>query len=200
MKRCPLALLIVSAAVAMAQPMLPPAKEAPAAAPAPAKPRAISPAVAELLKASLPKIAPVKPAAKKPESAAPELRETDQPQNEIVRLPNFVVRESKPPVFREQDIYTRQALARRLAQRYYSEGYLAFSKLVGYTPLSYVLPSAEASAMAQFRDEERLRQKHEFEDLTNMITDPAAGAKAKEVGRDTFLHWGDMGWQGGRPK
>ena len=53
---------------------------------------------------------------------------------------------------------------------------------------------------ALFYDEERLRQKKEFEDLANLVMrfDPVAGAKVKDATRDTFMRWQDFGWQGGR--
>lgn len=173
--------------------------------PAPASPvpeRAISSTTADKLAAARPKLPPlVQPAAPRPAAETPDLRETDKPANGIVRLPSYIVREktTKPPVFREQDIYTRQAFARRLAKRYYSEGYLAFSKLVGYTPLVYIFGSAEGNALAQFRDEEQLRNKIEFTDYSNMLmtSDPATGAKFKNEVRETFMHWSEMGWSSG---
>lgn len=190
MKRCPLALLFASTAVAVAQPLLPPATPAPVAAPGPAQPRAVSSGTADLLKAALPKSAFVKPPEKKSDAAAPDLRDTDKPRNDIVRLPNYVVREPKPPVFREQDIYTPQAFARRLAKRYYSEGYLAFDRLFHFIPFSsLVLDSAEGYAMAKFQEEERLRVMAELAGLM-------PGEKVKEI----FMRPSDFGWQGGKPK
>ncbi len=170
------------------------ALSAPAAPPAPS---AISAGTAAKLAAARPRLPPlVQPAAPKPAAETPDLREADKPANGIVRLPKYVVRETKPPVFREQDIYTPSALSRRLAKRYYSEGYLAFSKLIGYTPLAFIFPSAEASAMARFEEEERLRNKAEFTDYVNWLktSSPEAGAKLKGDVQQTFMHWSEMGW------
>ena len=204
MKRRPLALLFVSAVAAAAQPASPPATEAPTTplAAVPARARTVSPAMADLLKAALPKLAPVKPAEKTPAAESPDLREIDKPRNAIVRLPKYVVREPKPPVFTDRELYGAKAFGERLARRYYPDWYLAFNRLAQFTPLALYLPSAGASALARFEDEERLRKKAEFEGLANliMLSDPKAGAKAKEVTRDTFMRWTDFGWQGGEPK
>ena len=191
----PLLLLLALGAMRAAEPA--PTLSALSAPAAPPASSAISAGTAAKLVAARPKLPPlVQPAAPKPAEETPDLRETDKPRNGIVRLPKYVVRETRPPVFREQDIYTQSAFSRRLAKRYYSEGYLAFSRLIGYTPLAFIFPSAEASAMAQFREEERLRIKAEFSDYTNMlmISNPAAGEKLKGDVQQTFMRWSEMGW------
>lgn len=199
MNRCPFALLLASAVAAIAQPDSPPKAAVPSAPNL--RPRAISPAAATLLNAALPKVAPVKPAATNSAGPSSDVRDVDKPQNTIVRLPQFVVREARPPIFREQDLYREQDLARRLAKRYYSEGYLAFSRLIHYTPLALVLPSAEASALQQFYDDERLRNMADVADNANMLmkSNPAAGAKMKYDAQQTFMHWSDLGWSN-KPK
>src|SRR4051812_8319905 len=103
MSRYPFAVWLVSAVATSAQPASVVKTESaapPATVPAalPARPRAISAATADLLKSSLPKITLPKPAEKKPEAESPVLRETDQPQNEIVRLPSYIVREERSPI------------------------------------------------------------------------------------------------------
>ena len=179
------ALLFLSCALGGAQ-----AAESPAVAPtASVAARTVSVATAAKLAAALPKVAVVKPEEKKPADEAADLRDTDKPANTIVRLPRYVVREPRPRVFRKQDLYHGDALGSQLARRYYSEGYLPFKKL-----MRFILPSAEASAMAQFREEEWLREKAEVEDHVNMVmrSDPASGAKFQSSARDTFLHWSEL--------
>ncbi len=197
-----LALVFASAVVALAQPTSPPATDAPSVSPTPDRARAVSPATADLLKAALPKIAAVKPAEQKSEANSPDLRETDKPRNGIIRLPKFIVRDRKPPVFTDRELLGEGAFGEKLARRYYPEWYLAFNRLARFTPLALYLPSAEASALARFYDEERLRKMDEFADLTNMVmrSNPAAGAKVKDLTREAFMRQSDIGWQGGGPK
>ncbi len=197
MSRSPFALLFVSATALVAQPAPPPAAESPVAAPA--SPRAVSPAMADTLKAALPKSAFVKPAEKTSAEPAPDLRDIDKPRNEIVRLPKYVVREPRPPVFTDRELLGDRAFGEKLARRYYSEWYLAFNKLARWTPLALFLPSPGGSALARFYEEERLRKMGEFADLTNMVmrSDPIAGARVKDLTQEMFMRKSDFGWQGG---
>jgi len=194
MRRLSLAPLLMWAASAVAQPVVP-SPAAPAGAP-PERPQAVSPETAALLAAALPKTTLAKPAASAPAAEAPDRRETDKPRNSIVRLPKYVVRESRPPVFTERELSGEQAFGERLAKRYYFEGYFELVRLARYTPLTLFLPSAEASALAQYEDGERLRKKAEFADLTNMVmkSNPTTGAKVQDAVQDTFMRWGDFGW------
>ena len=43
----------------------------------------------------------------------------DKPKNDIIRLTRVVVKGQRPPVFREQDIYTPKALAELAIKRYF---------------------------------------------------------------------------------
>src|SRR5690349_21598240 len=104
MSRLPLALVFVSVVVmTSAQPVSTPTTVAPTLSTQPTPPRAISPATADLINASLPKVVPLKPVDRRPDAESPDLRETDNPHNGIVRLPKYVVRESKPLVFTERE-------------------------------------------------------------------------------------------------
>jgi hypothetical protein len=71
--------------------------------------KSVSPSVAAALADVMPKyIAPT------PQPAAPaasqEAADGDKPKNEIPRLPQYVVRERRPPVFRNQDLYSPSGL------------------------------------------------------------------------------------------
>jgi hypothetical protein len=110
-----LALTMLSVARLGAQPVADSAGPTPeAAAPvvstpavAPPPPHAASPAVAAKLAALAPKFVPPPPAAASSDNALPEdLRETDKPKNGIVRLPNYVVREAKPRIFKAREMLT----------------------------------------------------------------------------------------------
>jgi hypothetical protein len=206
MKRCPLALLFVSAAVAAAEPAPPPKKEAPAAPPAPAQSRAVSADTADLLKAALPKSAFVKPPEKKPDAASPVLRESETPPIDVVRLQKFVVREEKPPIFAERDLNpTPKDLARLAMRRYFKEADQAMNhfKLPLFAVSHYPgLTPNESRALDLYYEDERLKNMAEMADLTNMVTksNAAAGAKLKSESQQTFMRRQDFGWNGGAPK
>jgi hypothetical protein len=194
MSRHPIVLALASALAASAQPSPP---NTPETTPAVA-PRTVSPAIAEQLKAALPKLAPVKLTENKTEADSPDLRTIDKPRNEIVRLPSYLVRERKPPVFTDRELLGEHAFGEKLARRYFPEWYLAFNKVAMWTPLRLYMASAANSALAQFYEEERLRQKSEMADLANMVmrSDAAAGKKTNALLEDTFMRWQDFGWQG----
>ena len=196
MSRYPLALWLGTVVFAAEPPASSPATAT--ATPAP-PPRAISSAMADTLKAALPKSAFIKPAEKKSETELPDLRETDKPKNDIVRLPKYVVREEKPPVFTDRELWGNDAFARQLARRYYPEWYLAFNKVAMWTPLRFFMMSAAGSAMARYEEEERLRKMADFADLTNMVmrSNPGEGAKVKYQVQGLFMRTSDFGWQGG---
>jgi hypothetical protein len=71
--------------------------------------RTVSPGVAALLAEGRPKFSPPTPTPA-PVAEPVDLRDIDKPKNEIPRLPKYVVHEVKPPVFRNQDLYTAQGL------------------------------------------------------------------------------------------
>lgn len=128
----PLLLALTTAAVLRAQN----APEATATAPMTERPappkraRAISGDVAASLAAGMPKYSPPpKPVEKPPEEDLPDLREVDKPKNTIIRLPKYVVRDAKPPVFRERDLHSESAQADIGMKRYAGLGLLPFSSL-----------------------------------------------------------------------
>ncbi len=71
--------------------------------------RAVSPEIAADLASGMPKYAPPTPT---PATTAEpqDLRDIDKPRNEIRRLPAYVVRETRPAVFRERDLYNTKGL------------------------------------------------------------------------------------------
>jgi hypothetical protein len=83
----------------------------------PAKPkhdRVMSNEVAATLADGMPKYSPPpKPVEPKPEEEQADLRETDKPKNKIIRLQKFVVKEPKPPVFRDRDLESSRSLTDR---------------------------------------------------------------------------------------
>lgn len=174
--------------------------------PAPARDRAISPGVAAALAASMPKYAPPPPKpAPVPEEELPDLRETDKPKNTIVRLPKFVVREAKPPVFRERDLNTKQGLANIAMRRYLTETDRALNR---YTiPLFHPISllggtSNQDRAMAMYAEDERLKNMSDVADQANMLlrSNSPAGSQLKADAQDTFMRREDFSWDTGRKK
>ena len=71
--------------------------------------RTISPGLAAALSDSMPRYAKPSPTPTPlPENT--DMQDIDHPKNEIKRLPSYVVRETRPPVFRARDLYTSDEL------------------------------------------------------------------------------------------
>jgi hypothetical protein len=158
-------------------------KPEPAEAPA-AKHRTVSNGVAAALAASMPKYDPPKPVEKKPEEEDVDLREVDKPRNQIIRLPEYVVQEKKPPVFRERDIYTQQGLAELAKRRYLSQSVQALNR--------YTIPlfgmSAEAYAMMLYAEDERLQNISDLNASADDVSlvNPENAREIREATRDTY--------------
>lgn len=186
-KRVPLlgvvALLWTVTAI-QAQPAVAPAKDATAAEDRAPRARAISSNLAEALAASMPKYnPPPKPAPKEPEEEV-DLREVDKPRNQIIRLPQYVVREQRPPVFTEREISTTKGLNAIALQRYFSQTGLALNRFT--IPLFGI--SKEAYAQMLYAEDERLRNIADLDAAAadvNLV-DPANARKLKEATRDTY--------------
>jgi hypothetical protein len=167
--------------------------------------RAVSSGVAAALAASMPKYAPPpKPVEKPREEDLPDLRDIDKPKNTIVRLPSYIVREPKPPVFTERDLSTNQkGLAQIAMHRYFTEADRAMNRFM--LPLFATsrwagLSPNESRALDMYYEDERLKNMTDVADQTNMVmkADPAAGAQMKTDAQKTFMRWSDMGWNGGK--
>lgn len=173
------------------------AARSPLAAPAQPRERLVSPRVAALLSAALPKQLPLASSASPATNAHPILDRastSDEPAgNGIVRLPSFVVRESKPPPFAEVE---HREVARRAMEKYlgpedgFDRGFLNLitAKLF---PLLAVFGSVsnEARAMGRYREDERLRLKAdllELAALAKMSGDAAGGKKLKHETQQAF--------------
>lgn len=163
------------AAQTIAPSALPPAPPttSPAPSPAPETPRAMSPAIAAHLAAQLPKFAPPKPAEPAAPAAAPD---PARPRNTIFRLPNYVVQEEKPPVFKERHLLTPTG---RLS--------LGLKRYPGLRFGSLPIFRNDGWALAMLEEDDRLERKAEMEDLVTLVSLPAERAKAKAEVQKTFL-------------
>ncbi len=145
--------------------------------------RTVSKNVAAALAASMPKYDPPKPKEEKPVDDR-DLREVDKPRNKIIRLPEYVVRQEKPPVFRERDIYTNKGLAQLAKNRYLSETAKGLNR--------YTIPlfgmGAEAYALARYEEDERLENISDLNQSADTIeqVDPKNAKEIREATRDTY--------------
>jgi len=153
------------------------------------QPRAVSENVAAQLAARMPQYTPPpEPKPKTEEENAPDgeladLRDEDRPKNQILRLPDYVVREKKPPVFRERDIHSPSGLASLATLRYLSETGQALNR--------YTLPlfgRANAYALARYEEDERLRNIRDLNDTARDLGQLSETANAATSG--IVPNWG----------
>ena len=171
--------------LATPSPTPPPAAKGPQALPSPPPDfpafrleRPVSSHMADVLSSSMPKYAPPTP------TPAPEAevdaRDVDKPRNEIRRLPKYVVRAPTPPVFREQDLYSKASL-----------GALGMTRYAGFNigPLSLLNQSA---AKQMVEDDERLKNIADLKDAASLS---GRGGKESEFilkeSNDTYLRSSD---------
>ena len=126
------------------------------------------------------------------------MREIDKPKNTIVRLPEYIVREPKPPVFTERSIHTDKGLTDIAMRRYISDVDRALNRFT--IPLFGT--SKEARARAMYAEDERLRNMSELEDTATAVgtADAAAGTYIRRESEKTFMRSSDFGWSSGPPK
>ena len=145
-----------------------------------------------------PKEAPQKPAAEveSDDEAEPEGTplSPDQPRNKIIRLPRYIVEGDRPPVFRERDLYTTQALSAIAMKRYLSR--LDSSLLNRFTIPLFTLTN-EARAMAMYEEDERLQNIADLKTAAANARKAGDQAESDYLVRETnatFLRSGGMDW------
>lgn len=181
-----LALAVVTGGHVSAQTASPPSAEAAArpaveaaalAAPnpdaaSPAKVRAVSPSTAAKLAASVPKFTVPTPAPEGSAAPPPPAPETDKPRNTIIRLPSYIVREPRPPVFKPREIISPQGRTD-----------LVFKKYPGLRFGSLPLFSNVGVGLMMLEEENRLERMKEMQDLMGLLRhgnlDPKGEVKAK---------------------
>ena len=108
-------------------------------------------------------------------------------KNKIIRLPRVVVEGERPPIFREQDIYTPEALRDIAVKRYFA----GFSRALNRFKIPILGGAAEEYALARWWGDERLRLVKELEDQIEL--DDATGnaeraEELREIMRETLSH------------
>ncbi len=121
-----------------------PAVATPSPAPRPRRPRVMSDELAATLSVGMPKYSPPKPVEKKPAELVADAGDQDKPKNGIIRLPEYVVREKRPPVFQEKDLAGSERKADLGMRRYAG---------LNIGPFSYL---NRPIALAMYQEQERL--------------------------------------------
>ena len=178
-----------------------PDSSAPSTAPEKAKPqRAVSNEVAATISAGMPKYNPPPKAPEpKPEEELPDLRETDKPKNQIIRLPKYIVREPRNPVLRDRDVNTKAGQAALAEHRYISDADRALNRWNIFGQRSTAGGnSTTARALAMYADDERLSNMADLNDAAGLASasDKAAGAYIKREAQKTYMRTDDFGRSG----
>jgi len=154
------------------------------AAETPERPRPISRGVAAALAAAMPKYNPPKPIVES-EDESVDMRDIDKPRNKIIRLPAYVVREKKPPVFSEREIHTKKGLAALAKNRYLSRLDREFLNV-------FTLPlfglSQDARALQTYAEDERLENMADLKESADDVglVDPDNAKEIKAATRNTY--------------
>jgi hypothetical protein len=142
----------------------------------PKRQRPISDNLASALAESMPKYNPPKPVEETPEDDI-DLRDVDKPKNHIIRLPKYIVRDPKPPVFRESDLYSSKSLAERAMRRYAGLNLGPFSNL------------NQKTALDMYREDERLQNIADLKDEARSasLANPEEGAYIRRITDETYM-------------
>jgi hypothetical protein len=180
-------------AISAGQPDSAPAVQAAAPVPTPAPTadyayKSVSPGVAEALSMDRPKFNPPTPTpvvVNEPE----DMRTVDKPKNDIPRLPSYIVRDTRPPVFRNRDLYTKEGL---VSLSYKLHPGLGIGNLAGLN---------DGAAYQMFLEDERLANIADLNDTAKSIAaggDKAEGEYILQATQDTFMR-PDPGFTWGGP-
>ena len=148
--------------------------------------RTVSPGIAQALSDGMPKYSPPTPT---PVQAAEpvDMREVDKPKNEIPRLPAYVVRESRPPMFSNREMFTQGGMTDFSIR---SHPGLAIGNLFGLN---------EAVARDMFYEDERLASIADMTDTARAMARGGDTAEAQYIlqsTQDTYMRAPDMTWNG----
>jgi hypothetical protein len=154
--------------------------------------RTISNRFSEAIAASLPKYDPqasARASAARDESAA--RRDDDKSTSNLLRLPDYVVHDRRPPVLRERDLLTERGLSELAQRRYIS----TLDHVLNDHSLPLVCATPEARALAEYAEDERLTSMEGFARNARDISaiDRAAGADLKRLADETFMRRSDVG-------
>ncbi len=144
----------------------------PAAAPKPTRPRrerVMSDDLAATLAVGMPKYSPPKPVEKKLADEPADSHDGDKPKNGIIRLPDYVVREKRPPVFKEKDLAGTERKMDLGMKRYAG---------LRIGPFNYL---NRPIALAMYQEQERL------DNMSELADDAATMRRAGDQGTADYI-------------
>jgi hypothetical protein len=148
--------------------------------------RSVSPGIAAALADGMPKFSPPTPTPV-PVAETQEERDADKPRNSIPRLPAYVVRESRPPMFRTRDLLTPSGL---VAFSLKNHPGLKFGNIFGLN---------DEVARSMYYDDERLTNMADMADTAHAMAlggDRAEAQYILQATQDTYMRTPDTTWGG----
>jgi hypothetical protein len=157
--------------------------------------RTVSAKVAAALSAGMPKFSPPTPTPT-PEAEPQDLRDIDKPKNEIHRLPKYVVRESRPPIFRDRDLFTLDGMLDLTMKRHAG---LQFGNILDLNSS----PKPGSPAYQMMVDDERGENGDDLADTAHAMAqggDFAEGSYILQQSQSTYMRGGGTwDWSGTGP-
>jgi hypothetical protein len=156
--------------------------------------RTVSAGVAAALAAGMPHYSPPTPTPT-PAAEPVDMRDIDKPKNEIHRLPKYVVREARPPIFRNRDLFTMDGMLDLTMRRHAG---LRFGDVLGLN--SENKPGSPAYQMMV--DDERQENMDDLKDTAHAISqgDPSGASYIMQQSQATYMRGGgDWDWSASGP-
>lgn len=163
-----------------------------AAAPVSAQPspgRSVSPTTAARLAVTAPKYIAPDSSTAKAAASAPDLRETDRPRNTIIRLPDYVVRQSKEVIYKEDQFITPEAKLQR-----------TYARHRGLHTGSFWIFKNDLAAKEIQEDDERIERRAALSELLGLLPASADAATERSIRaqvQSTFMNSADWLTTGG---
>jgi hypothetical protein len=153
--------------------------------------RTVSPGIAAALSAGMPRFSPPTPTPVP--TAEPE---SDKPKNGIVRLPAYLVREARPPIFRNRDLFTKEGM---LDLTMKAHAGLEFGNILGLN----ANPKPGSPAYQMMVDDERQESMDDLFDTAHAMAQGGDNAKAAYIlqqSDSTYMRGGGTwDWSGSGP-
>jgi hypothetical protein len=156
--------------------------------------RSVSAKIAADLSLGMPKFNPPTPTPV-PTAEPQDMRDVDKPKNGIIRLPKYVVREARPPIFRNRDLYTKEGI---LDLTMKSHAGLMFGNILGLNANNK--PGSPAYQMMV--DDQRQENMDDLADTAHAMArggDSAESSYILQQSQATYSRGGAWDWSGTGP-
>ncbi len=156
--------------------------------------RTVSSKVAAALSMGMPKFSPPTPTPT-PAAEPEDLRDIDKPKNEIHRLPKYVVREARPPIFRDRDLFTMDGMLDLTMKRHAG---LIVGNFLGLNSN----PKPGSPAYQMMVDDQRKENMDDLTDTAHAISqgDSAGASYILQQTQSTYMRGGgDWDWSATGP-